>query len=70
MRKCQCLLFVLKQSYICYYTICMTVPLIDLMTTIYFTNHRKIQLLNFLKKYSCIIYVKNYLECEFEKFAF
>ena len=29
MRKFQCLLFVLKRSYICYYIICMTVPLID-----------------------------------------
>ena len=28
MQKLQCLLFVLKQSYICYYIICMTVPLI------------------------------------------
>ena len=28
MRKCQYLLFVLKRSYICYYIICMTVPLI------------------------------------------
>ena len=28
MRKCQCLLFVLKRTYICYYVICMTVPLI------------------------------------------
>ena len=27
MRKFQCLLFVLKQSYICYYVFCMTVPL-------------------------------------------
>ena len=27
MRKSQCLLFVLKRSYICYYIICMTVPL-------------------------------------------
>ena len=27
MRKCQCLVFVLKQSYICYYIICLTVPL-------------------------------------------
>ena len=25
--KFQCLLFVLKRSYICYYKICMTVPL-------------------------------------------
>ena len=29
MRKFQYLLFVLKQSYICYYIICMTVPLIE-----------------------------------------
>ena len=28
MRKFQCSLFVLKRSYICYYLICMTVPLI------------------------------------------
>ena len=27
MRKRQCLLFVLKRSYICHYTICMTIPL-------------------------------------------
>ena len=27
MQKYQCLLFVLKQSYICYYIICITVPL-------------------------------------------
>ena len=27
MRKFQCLLFVFKQSYICYYMICMTAPL-------------------------------------------
>ena len=27
MRKCQCLLFALKRSYICCYIICMTVPL-------------------------------------------
>ena len=27
MRKFQCLLFVLKRFYICYYIICMTVPL-------------------------------------------
>ena len=27
MRKFQCLSFVLKRSYICYYVICMTVPL-------------------------------------------
>ena len=44
-------------------------PLINLMTTIYFTNHQKIQLVDFLKKYPCIIYVKNCLKCEFQKFA-
>ena len=27
--KIQCLLFVLKRSYICYYIFCMTVPLTD-----------------------------------------
>ena len=27
MQKFQCLLFLLKQKYICYYIICMTVPL-------------------------------------------
>ena len=43
--------------------------LINLMTTIYFTNHQKVQLVEFLKKYPCIIYVKNCLECKFEKFA-
>ena len=40
------------------------------MTTIYFTDHQKRQIVDFLKKYSSIIYVKNYLEREFEKFAF
>ena len=39
------------------------------MTTIYFTNSQKRQLVDFLKKYSCNIYVKNYLECEFQKFV-
>ena len=33
-------------------------PLINLMTTIYFTNHQKGQLVDFLKKYPCIISVK------------
>ena len=36
MQKCQCLLFVLKRSYICYYIICMTVPLILATVTIQF----------------------------------
>ena len=43
--------------------------LISLMTPIYFTNHQKRQLVDFLKKYPCIIYVKSYLKCEFKKFA-
>ena len=43
--------------------------LINLMTHIYFTNRQKRQLVDFLKKYLCIIYVKSYLKCEFKKFA-
>ena len=43
-------------------------PLIILMTTIYFTNHQKRAPWLF-NKVPCIIYVKNYLECEFQKFA-
>ena len=43
--------------------------LINLLTTIYFTNHQKRQLVDFLKKYPCIIYVKNCHEQEFQKFA-
>ena len=39
------------------------------MTPIYFTNYQKRQLVDFLKKYPCIIYVKSYLKCEFKKFA-
>ena len=35
--------------------------LINLMTPIYSTNHQKRQLVNFLKKYACIIYVKSCL---------
>ena len=31
------------------------------------TNHQKRKLVDFLKKYSCIIYVKISLECKFEK---
>ena len=31
MRTFQCLIFVLKRSYICYYIICVTVPLIAKM---------------------------------------
>ena len=31
MRKFQCLLFVLKRSCICYYIICMTVPLNEII---------------------------------------
>ena len=47
-----------------------TSPLINLMTTIYFTNRQKVQLVDLLKKYPSIIYVKNCLECEFKKFVF
>ena len=43
MRKFQSLLFVLKQSYICYYIICMTVPLKSLKFKLnkenYFQTH-------------------------------
>ena len=41
-------------------------PLINLMTTIYFTNHQKGQLVDFLKKYPCVIYVKNPLNVNFK----
>ena len=37
------------------------------MTTIYFTNRRKRQLANILKKYPCTIYEKNFLKFEFKK---
>ena len=60
-------------------TICMEVKtnemttiqihLINLMATIYFTNHQKRQPVDFLKQYPYIIYVKNCLEREFQKFA-
>ena len=43
--------------------------LINLVATIYFTNHQKRQLVDFLKKYPYIIYVKNCLEREFQKFS-
>ena len=45
------------------------IPFINLATTIYFTDHLKQQLFDFLKKYPCIIYVKNCLESDFQKFA-
>ena len=38
MIKFQCLLFVLKQVYICYYMICMTVPLIIFIFSISITS--------------------------------
>ena len=41
----------------------------NLMTTIYFTNCQKRQLLDFFKMYHTFIYVKNLLECKFQKFA-
>ena len=45
------------------------IPLVNLMTIIYFTNHQKQQLVDFLQKYPCIIYIKNYHEREFQKFV-
>ena len=36
------------------------------MTTIYFNNHQKRQLVDFLKKYTFISYVKYCLKCEFQ----
>ena len=39
------------------------------MSCTYFTNHQKRQLVDFLKKYSCIIYVTNCLEHKFQKFT-
>ena len=41
-------------------------PLTNLMTTIYFTNHQKRQLVDFLKTYLCIIYVKIVLNVNFK----
>ena len=41
-------------------------PLINLMTPIYFTNYQKGQLVDFLKKYPCIIYMKNVLNVNFK----
>ena len=38
---------------------------INLMATIYSTNHQKRQIVDFLKKYPYIIYVKNCVEREF-----
>ena len=42
------------------------IPLINLMTTIYLTNHQKRQLVDFLRQCPRIIYVKNCLECEIQ----
>ena len=42
------------------------ISLINLLTTIYFNNHHERQLVDFLKKYPCIIYVKNGPECKFQ----
>ena len=50
----------------------MTTPnffLINQMTAIYFTNHQKRQIVDFLKKYPCIIHLKHCLKCKFQKFA-
>ena len=35
MRKSQCLLFMLKRTYICYFLICITVPLIEQYKSIF-----------------------------------
>ena len=42
----------------------------NVLTTIYFTNHQKRQLVDFLKKYPCTIYITNYLKRKFLKFTF
>ena len=46
--------------------------LINLMTSIYFTNHQKKTARRLFKEVSMqvsIIFVKSYLKCEFKKFA-
>lgn len=40
------------------------------MSTIYFTNQQKRQLVDILKKYPCIIFVANCFEFKFKKLAF
>ena len=45
------------------------IPLINLMTTIYLTNHQKRQLVDFLRQCPRIIYAKNCLECECQTFS-
>ena len=42
------------------------IPLINLMTTICFTNHQKRELVDFLKKYPCIFYIKIVLNVNFK----
>ena len=42
------------------------IPLINLMTTICFTNHQKRELVDFLKKYPCIFYIKIALNVNFK----
>ena len=43
MQKFQCLLFVLKRSYICYYIICMNLPLMEnfIFCAVFFLNVTK-----------------------------
>ena len=43
------------------------IPIINIMTTIYFTKYQKRQLVDYLKKYPCIIHVKNALNVNFKK---
>ena len=45
MRKSQCLLLVLKRSYISHYIICMTVPLIKLINAERLTNEGSLLIL-------------------------
>ena len=45
------------------------IPLINLMTTIYFNNHQKQQLVDFLKKYPGIIYAKHCPDWEFQVYT-
>ena len=47
----------------------LQVSLVNLMTIIYVLNQQKRELVDILKKYPCIIYVKKWLEFEFQNFA-
>ena len=49
MRKCQYLLFMLKRSYICYYIICMIVPLKLIMLIKFSVSHSEPTFLFFFR---------------------